>query len=57
MIKAQSDEKDLKPKMPVIQKYIEDEIARYGQLSKCMEDDRTADWDMLNKVFLKILEK
>lgn len=57
MIKAQSDEKDLKPKMPVIQKYIEDEIARYGQLSKCMEDDRTADWDILNKVFLKILEK
>ncbi len=43
--------------MPVIRKYIEDEIVRYRQLSKDMEDDRTADWEELNRVFLNILEK
>lgn len=55
--KAQSGEKDLKPQMPVIRKYIEDEIVRYEQLSKDMEDDRTADWEELDRVFFNILEK
>lgn len=54
-IKAMSDEKALHPQLPVIRKYIEEEIARYGQLSKSMEDDRTADWDPLDAVFLKSL--
>lgn len=52
LIKANSDEKDLNPRMPVIQKYIEDEIVRYDEMSKNMEDDRTKDWDVLNQVFL-----
>lgn len=55
-IKAKSDEKDLNPRMPVIQKYIESEIARYEQLAKSMEDDRKSDWKVLDKVFLKALE-
>lgn len=55
-VKAQSDEKELNPKLPVIHKYIEDEIARYEQVSKSMEDDRTPEWGILNKVFLKILD-
>lgn len=55
MIKAESDEKDLKPKMPVIQEYIEKEIDRYGQLSKAMADDRNPDWAALDQVFLKII--
>lgn len=55
LIKANSDEKDLNPRMPVIQKYIEDEIVRYDEMSKNMEDDRTKDWDVLNQVFLKML--
>lgn len=55
MIKAESDEKDLKPKMPVIQEYIEKEIDRYGQLSKAMADDRNPDWTALDQVFLKII--
>lgn len=55
-IKARSDEKDLNPRMPVIQKYIENEIARYEQLTKSMEDDRKSDWKVLDKVFLKVLE-
>ncbi len=56
-IKGRSDEKDLNPVMPVIQKHIEDEIERYGQLAKTMEDDRTEDWTALDKVFLRILKK
>lgn len=55
-IKARSDEKDLNLRMPVIQKYIESEIARYEQLTKSMEDDRKSDWKVLDKVFLKVLE-
>lgn len=55
MIKAESDEKDLKPKMPVIQEYIEKEIDRYGQLSKAMADDRNPDWTALDQVFLRII--
>lgn len=55
MIKTESDEKDLKPKMPVIQEYIEKEIDRYGQLSKAMADDRNPDWTALDQVFLKII--
>ena len=54
-IKLKSDEKDMNPKMPVIQKYIEDEIVRYEQISKNMEDDRNPDWEVLNKAFLKVL--
>ena len=55
-IKAVSDEKALHPQMPVIRKYIEDEIARYGQLSKEMEDDRQQEWEALDTVFLKSLK-
>ena len=55
VIKVGSDEKDLKPKMQVIQEYIEIEIGRYGQLSKAMADDRNPDWTALNKVFLQII--
>lgn len=55
-IKAVSDEKALHPQMPVIRKYIEDEIARYGQLSKEMEDDRMQEWETLDAVFLKSLK-
>lgn len=55
VIKANSDEKDLNPRMPVIQKYIEDEIIRYEQLSKEIKDDRKPEWKSLNEVFLNVL--
>lgn len=55
IIKAKSDEKAGNPKLPIIQKYIENEIARYEHLSKEMEDDRTLDWEALDKAFLKVL--
>lgn len=54
-IKANSDEKDLNPRMPVIHNYIQEEIKRYEQISKEMEDDRSGDWSALNQVFLKVL--
>ena len=54
-IKTKCDEKDLNPKMPVIQKFIEDEIARYEQTLKNMPDDRNPDWETLDSVFLRIL--
>ncbi len=54
-IKANSDEKDLNPRMPVIHNYIEEKIRRYGEISKEMEDDRLGDWSALNRVFLKAL--
>lgn len=54
-IKIKSDEKDMNPKMPAIQKYIEDEIVKYEQISKNMEDDRNPDWEVLDKAFLRVL--
>lgn len=54
-IKTKSDETDLNPKMPIIQKFIEDEIARYEQILKNMPDDRNQDWETLDSVFLRIL--
>ena len=57
LVKAESDEKALNPKLPIIQSYIENEIIRYQQISRNMADDRMAEWETLDKVFLRILEK
>ncbi|MDE6387268.1 MAG: nucleotidyltransferase domain-containing protein [Lachnospiraceae bacterium] len=54
-IKTKGDEIDLNPKMPVIQKFIEDEIARYERILKSMPDDRNPEWGTLDNVFLRIL--
>lgn len=54
--KTTGDEKDLNPQMPVIHKFIEEGISRYGELSKNMTDDRTAEWEPLDGIFQKILE-
>lgn len=51
-VKACSDEADLHPVLPVIQNYIENEIDRYGRLSKEMPDDRRTDWEQLDRLFL-----
>lgn len=55
-IKANSDEKDLNPRMPVIHNYIQEEIRRYEQISKEMEDDRLGDWSALEQIFLEVLQ-
>lgn len=51
-VKAKGDESDLNPQLPVIRKYIEDEIDRYERLSREMPDDRTPDWERLDQIFL-----
>lgn len=56
-IKAQSGEKKQNPQMPVIRQFIEENIAKYGQLSKNIVDDRMLDWEILDKVFLTVLDK
>lgn len=56
-IKAREGEQEANPQMPVIQKFIEDEIAKYEQISKDMEDDRNPDWEVLDHVFLELIEK
>ena len=43
--------------MPVIQRFIEENIVKYGQLSKQMADDRTPQWEPLDKTFLAVLGK
>lgn len=53
-IKAQSDEKTLNSRLPRIQKYIEDEIAKYAVLSRSAKDDRNTDWNVLNRIFREI---
>lgn len=56
-IKAQSDEKELNPHIPVIRKYIADEIVRYEQILKEMADDRKPDWGSLDSIFLWVLQQ
>lgn len=53
-IKAQSGEKALNPRMPLIHGYIEDAIAKYAVLSRSLEDDRNADWNVLNRIFREV---
>lgn len=52
-IKTKAGEQEANPPIPVIQKFIEDEIARYGQTSKEMADDRNPDWTALDHIFLE----
>lgn len=55
IIKGRSDEKDMNPQMPAIQKYIEDEIVRYERISRNMADDRKSEWEALEGAFLKAI--
>ncbi|MDE6202184.1 MAG: nucleotidyltransferase domain-containing protein [Lachnospiraceae bacterium] len=53
VVKAGGGEKDKRPQLPVIQKFIIEEIDRYGQISKDMADDRNPQWGVLDGIFLK----
>lgn len=55
-VKTGCNEKELNPPIPVIQKYIEEETARYKQLFQNIPDDRNTDWETLDDIFLKTLE-
>lgn len=56
-VKAQSDEKDITPHIPVIRCYIEEEIARYETLLKERKDDREPDEERLDQIFLRVLQQ
>ncbi len=55
-LKALDGEKQVRPQLPALQRYIEEEIARYEQLVKTMAEDRNPDWELLNRQFLNLLD-
>ncbi len=55
-VKARTDEKELNPAIPVIQQFIEEQIAYYEMMAAKMQDDRNSDWETLNRVFLENIE-
>ncbi|MBR5125653.1 MAG: nucleotidyltransferase domain-containing protein [Oscillospiraceae bacterium] len=55
-IKAQTDEKALNPRLPVIHAYIQEELKRLDEKLKTMPDDRREDWDPLNDLFRNLLQ-
>lgn len=55
-IKAQTDEKALNPRLPVIHAYIQEELKRLEERLKTMPDDRRQDWDPLNDLFRNLLQ-
>lgn len=50
-----TQEKDLNPKIPVIQNFIQSELDRQKALTDSMTDDRSDDWKPLNRLFLDII--
>ena len=55
--KAQTQEKDLNPQMPVIIDFIREECARQKQLSKAAPDDHRRDCAELNTAFRELLDR
>ena len=53
--KAETEEKDLNPQMPVIIDFIRDDCARQKQISDAASDDHRHDYGELNDAFRKIL--
>ena len=56
-IKAQTDEKTLNPRLPVIHAYIVEELKRLEEKLKTMPDDRRDDWEPLNALFRNQLKE
>lgn len=54
-VKKNSDEKETGRQIPVIRNFIAAEIARQKPYVESLADDRKAEWDVLNKLFLDIL--
>ena len=55
--KKVTQEKDLNPQLPVIQKFIESELERQKLLTDSMERDRREDWELLNRLFRETIRK
>jgi predicted nucleotidyltransferase len=51
--KVRMSESDKGPRIDVIHKYIEDNLQYYKEIIPSKEDNRKAEWDTLNQVFIK----
>lgn len=54
-IKKHTAEKEKKPQLPVIQAFIEAEVARQKDIADCLADDHNKDWSELDRVFRTIV--
>lgn len=54
-IKKITDEKDLNPKIPVIQDFIARELATQKKIADELSDDHNKDWSALNEIFAATL--
>ena len=50
-----SDEKELHPQNPQIQRFIASELERQKEIADSLSKDRKEDWEKLNQVFLETL--
>lgn len=53
--KKHTTEKEENPQMPVVKKYIEDEIKKQKVIADELADDHNRDWSTLDKVFLETI--
>lgn len=53
--KKRTTEKEENPQMPVIKKYIEDEIEKQKVIADELADDHNKDWSALDKVFIETI--
>lgn len=54
-VKKITDEKTLKPQIPVILEFIRNELDIQKEIADTMTDDHTHDWNALNSIFQKII--
>lgn len=53
--KKRTTEKEKNPQMPVIKKYIEDEIKKQKAIADELADDHNKDWSALDRVFIETI--
>ena len=53
--KKRTTEKEENPQMPVIKKYIEDEIKKQKVIADELADDHNRNWSALDKVFIETI--
>lgn len=53
--KKQTEEQDLNPRIPRIDQFISSELERQKRLADQMKDDRTEDWEPLDRIFKEAL--
>ena len=53
--KKVTEEKDKNPQIPAVQEFICSELKRQKNLLANMADDRKNEWDILNEIFMEML--